>query len=77
MEQSGAYLLSGAVSAKKYRGEPQKMKKIKYPGENAFPAALLSHPPRDHIELCPSPEERPAHPESISVRNASGAVIGY
>jgi hypothetical protein len=33
MEHGGAYPLSGAVSAKKYRGGPQRWEKIKYSGE--------------------------------------------
>lgn len=66
--------ISGEVSAKKYKGEPRRWEK--YAGKNALRPALLSNPPRDHIELCPSPEERPAHTESIAIGNASGPIVG-
>jgi hypothetical protein len=41
----------------------------------AFRAALLGNTPRDHIELRPSPEKRPAHADCIAIGDATGAIV--
>lgn len=67
-----------SVCEKIQAGEPNyDFEKRKSPVKLCFRLELLGNPPRNHIELCPSPEERPAHLDHIAIRKASGTIIGF